>query len=80
MASFIWFEFVYFITYFVAFHLVYAIVTLNIHIIAFYAVVSILQTRFKRSQRFIDWVNNTFQFKNVIKSSKAIFEEEINPK
>ena len=79
IGSFLWFQLIYFTLYFVTLHLIYAIITLNIYVITFYLVVTILQRKVKRNQKYIDWVNNTMQFRKGVKATKLILEEDIKP-
>ena len=39
--------------------------------------VTILQRKVKRNQRYIDWLNNTVQFRKGVKSTQLILEEDI---
>ena len=67
----------YLIFYFVGLHTLYAIWTLNYHVLLFYAFVIILQRKIKRSQKYIDWVNTIIQFRKGLHSTQIILEEEI---
>jgi len=63
---------IYAIFYFVGFHTLYAICTLNYHVLIFYALVIILQRNTKRSQKYIDWLNKVIQFRKGLHSTQII--------
>ena len=75
--GYVYYQFTYFVFYFVMFHTVYAMITLDLPVLFFYMVVSVLQGKVKRSQKYIDWCDKFIQFRKGLKSTKVIYEEAI---
>ena len=67
----------YFVFYFFTVHGTYALLTLHIPSIVFYAVVMILQRYVKRNEIYIKFVNEVIQVRKAMKSLEVIYEEPI---
>ena len=74
IVGYVYYQFTYFVFYTMMIHTLYVIVTLNYHWALFYAVVSILQRKVKRNQRYIDFVSNVLQYRKGLKSTQIIYE------
>ena len=79
LIGYLYYQFTYLTFYFVGLHTLYAIFTLNYYVLLFYAFIIVLQKNTKRSQKYIDWVNNVVQFRKGLHSTQLILEEEISP-
>lgn len=75
LVGYLYYQFTFFTFYFVGFHTLYAIFTLNFNVLIFYALISFLQTKTKRSQKYIDFVSNVIQYRKGLKSTSLILEE-----
>jgi len=57
----VYFQLVYVIWYVASIHLVYGMITLNYPVVTFYLTVCLLQSKVKKSDKYINFVNNIMQ-------------------
>jgi len=69
-----YFQFCYFIWYFATFHMFYCIFTLNFQVLLFYAVFCALQSRVKKSDKYVKFINTVIQPRKSLRQVEIIYE------
>ena len=59
-------------------HMVYAALTLNYPVVIFYTLIILAQTKVKRNQKYIDFLNNVLQIRRGLGGVDVIYEEDIS--